>query len=110
MTHSLNKKKILNSIKDTTINVEFEDTVPIIKQDASLQIMEMFEESEGDLTLLECTALWMEENSIPLVKANVKYIPKSIIEQIKLEVLDDNKLRPSVSSLFRTTTLEGFFE
>lgn len=91
-------------------NRDFEETVPIIKKDATVQIMEMFENSEEDMSLLECTAIWMEENGFPVAKANVKYIPKAIIEKIKLEVLEDDKLRPSEASLIRTTTLEGFFE
>lgn len=106
MTQSLiNKQMITNQ----TELVDYEETIPIIKQDASNEIIKMMEESE-DKSLLECTATWMEENGIPLVKANVKYIPKAIIEKIKLEVLEDDKLRPSQASLIRTSTLKGFFE
>lgn len=61
--------------------------------------------SKGELSYLEATTHWLEENSVP--EGNFgRYIPQAIIEKIMNEAIDDNLLRPSVARTQKTNTLD----
>lgn len=58
-----------------------------------------------ELSYLEATTAWLEENSIPEGQF-ARYIPSAIIDKIMNEAIDDNMLRPSVSRMQKTNTLD----
>lgn len=60
------------------------------------------------LTYLEATTRWMEENSVP-ENMYSKYVPSTIVEKIKLEVVADGILRPSVTKINTKSNLDFMY-
>lgn len=57
------------------------------------------------LSYLEATSRWMEENSIPEGN-HARFIPVLIIDKIKDEAINENMLRPSMAKTEKTTSLD----
>ncbi|AZU98709.1 late promoter transcription accessory protein [Acinetobacter phage vB_AbaM_PhT2] len=76
------------------------------KQTTSAEITALVN-TEG-LSYLEAVSWWMEERSIP-ENQFAKYIPETIIEQLKSEALDDNLLKPSMAKQNKYSTLDFMY-
>lgn len=57
------------------------------------------------LSYLEATSRWMEENSIPEGN-HTRFIPALIIDKIKDEAINEHMLRPSMSKTEKTASLD----
>lgn len=57
------------------------------------------------ISYLEATSRWMEENSIPEGN-HARFIPALIIDKIKDEAINENMLRPSMAKTEKTTSLD----
>lgn len=75
-------------------------------QTAAFEIDEFVEKEH--LTYLEATSRWMEERSIPENMFS-KYVPSTIVEKIKLEVVDDGLLRPSLTKSHSHSNLDFMY-
>lgn len=73
------------------------------KQENGFEIEKLVK--EHNLTYLEATTQWLEENSIPESQFS-RYVPGIIIEKISDEALEENLLRPSMSKTQKTNTLD----
>lgn len=63
---------------------------------------------QEDITYMEATLQWMDENSIEYVMLS-KVIPRAIIDKISNEAIVGNMLRPSIALNHKSTqTLDGF--
>ncbi|UNA02344.1 late promoter transcription accessory protein [Cronobacter phage vB_Cdu_VP8] len=60
---------------------------------------------DPNLSYLEATMQWIEENSIDPVQY-AKYIPQAMVDKIKHEAIENNWLRPSMKERTITNTLE----
>lgn len=60
------------------------------------------------LSYLEAVSWWMEERSIP-ENQFAKYIPDSIVELLKSEVLEDRLLKPSLTKQNTYSTLDFLY-
>ncbi|AHE63435.1 late promoter transcriptional regulator [Acinetobacter phage ZZ1] len=60
------------------------------------------------LSVLEAVTWWMEERSIPESQF-ARYIPEAVIEQLKLEVIEDNILKPSLTKQNTHSTLDFLY-
>ncbi|AHY25485.1 late promoter transcription accessory protein [Serratia phage PS2] len=58
-----------------------------------------------NLSYLEATMQWIEENSIDPAQY-AKYIPQAMVDKIKHEAIENNWLRPSMKERTITNTLE----
>ncbi|QOI66457.1 late promoter transcription accessory protein [Erwinia phage FBB1] len=61
--------------------------------------------ANDQMTYIEATVQWMEENSIPEGNHS-RYIPLAIIDKIKNEAIKENLLRPSMAKTQQTNSLE----
>lgn len=61
--------------------------------------------NDTSLTYLQATIQWMEENSIEPSQYK-RYIPQAIVDKIQNEALEGNMLRPSVTKMSITNTLD----
>lgn len=96
----------LNDIKPEEKTQEKIDLEKLLdKHENGVEIEKMV--TELQLTYLEATTAWLEENSIPETQFN-KFIPSGVIEKIMSEAIDDNLLRPSISRTEKTNTLDFF--
>ena len=77
----------------------------IDKQDAAAEIDEL---TKHGASYLEATSQWMEERSIP-ENMFARYVPHVIIEKIKLETVEDGLLRPSVTKINTTSSLDFMY-
>lgn len=60
------------------------------------------------LSYLDATLQWLEENNIDFGMLN-KVVPRAIIDKIKIEAIDGNMLRPSITRSHTSTfDLEAF--
>lgn len=57
------------------------------------------------LSYLEATSRWMEENSIPEGN-HARFIPVLIIDKIKDEAINEHMLRPSMAKTEKTNSLD----
>lgn len=57
------------------------------------------------LSYLEATSRWMEENSVPEGN-HARFIPVLIIDKIKDEAIKEHMLRPSMAKTEKTTSLD----
>ncbi|ARB06036.1 hypothetical protein fHeYen901_263 [Yersinia phage fHe-Yen9-01] len=73
------------------------------KQQAGFEIEQIVASTEA--TYLEATSQWLQENSLHESQIN-RYIPQVIIDKIKDQAIEDNLLRPSMSRLEKTNTLD----
>lgn len=86
------------------VNQEKADLAKLLdKQENGFEIEAMV--TEFEMTYLEATTAWLEENSIPETQYT-KFIPTGIIEKIMSEAIDENLLRPSISRNEKTNTLD----
>lgn len=76
------------------------------KQVTANEIMSLVEEHQ--LSILEAVTHWMEERSIPETQY-ARFIPSTIIEQLKLEALEDKLLRPSLASNNTSNSLDFLY-
>lgn len=60
---------------------------------------------DEQLSYLEATSRWMEENSIPEGNYS-RFVPQLIIDKIKDEAIKENVLRPSMSKYEQTSNLD----
>lgn len=63
---------------------------------------------DSGLSVLEAVTWWMEERSLPEAQF-ARYIPEAIIEQLKLEVIEDNILKPSLTKQNTHSTLDFLY-
>lgn len=63
-----------------------------------------------NLTYLEATAKWLDENSINEFNQCRKYIPQIIIDKIREECIRDNILKPSLARSSSSPSLNFLFE
>lgn len=61
--------------------------------------------NKNDLSYLEATARWLDENSIPEGN-HARYVPTVIIDKIRDEAINDKLLRPSMSKTHKTNSLD----
>ena len=61
--------------------------------------------NEYELTYLEATTHWLEENSIPESQF-ARFIPVVIIDKIRAEAVIENMLRPSMSRTQSSSSLD----
>lgn len=73
------------------------------KQQAGFEIEQIVASTEA--TYLEATSQWLQENNLHESQIN-RYIPQVIIDKIKDQAIEDNLLRPSMSRLEKTNTLD----
>ena len=60
---------------------------------------------EEDMGYIEATVYWLETNSLA-ESSYQRYIPNAIIDKIKLEVVENNILRPSILGNSSKNTLD----
>lgn len=60
---------------------------------------------DEQLSYLEATSRWMEENSIPEGNYS-RFVPQLIVDKIKDEAIKENALRPSMSKTEQTSNLD----
>lgn len=63
--------------------------------------------SEG-FSYLEAVSQWMEERSIPENQYQ-KYVPDTVIERLKAEVIEDRVMKPSVTKENVTSNLDFLY-
>lgn len=73
------------------------------KQDNGLFIEQMV--NEQNMTYLQATTHWLEENSINF-NQYAKYIPDAIIEKLTQESLANNEFRPSFARTHKPSELD----
>lgn len=75
-------------------------------QTAASEIDELVEKDH--LSYLEATTQWMEERSIPENMFS-KYVPSTIVEKIKIEVVEDGILKPSLTKINTHSNLDFMY-
>lgn len=66
--------------------------------------------NSGELTYLEATAKWLDENGINEFNQCRKYIPQIIIDKIREECIQENILKPSLAKSSSSPSLNFLFE
>lgn len=70
-----------------------------------LMAIEAIKQNDAELTWLEASTIWLEENSIS-ESLFLKVLPDVIVENIKNEAIENNLVKPSMVLLNQTTTLD----
>lgn len=71
------------------------------------QEIEALVKAEG-LSYLEAVTWWMEERSLP-ENHFAKYIPAQILDKLKLEVIEDRVLKPSMTEDIEQPSLDFLY-